>query len=49
MKNKLSKEDKKQKKTIMKYNSIPDFITLDKETAIKLVRILKREISKIQD
>ena len=33
----------------MKYNEISDYITLDKETAIKLVRVLKREISKIQD
>lgn len=33
----------------MNYNQFPDFITLDKATAIKLVRVLKREISKIQE
>ena len=30
------------------YNEITDWITLDKATAIKLVRVLKAEISKIQ-
>lgn len=32
----------------MGYNNIPDWITLDKDTAIKLSRVLKSEISKIQ-
>lgn len=32
----------------MGYNEITDWITLDKATAIKLVRVLKAEISKIQ-
>jgi hypothetical protein len=31
-----------------KFNSVPDFICLDKATAIKLSRVLKSEISKIQ-
>jgi|AntAceMinimDraft_16_1070373.scaffolds.fasta_scaffold49027_1 plastocyanin domain-containing protein len=30
------------------YNEIPDWICLDKETAIKLTRVLKSEISKIK-
>lgn len=29
-------------------NSLPDFICIDKPTAIKLTRVLKAEISKIQ-
>lgn len=29
------------------FNSLPDFICLDKATAIKLTRVLKAEISKI--
>lgn len=32
----------------MDYNQISDWITLDKDTAIKLSRVLKSEISKIQ-
>lgn len=32
----------------MNYNQTPDWITLDKDTAIKLTRVLKSEISKIQ-
>lgn len=32
----------------MGYNQCPDWITLDKNTAIKLSRVLKAEISKIQ-
>ena len=31
-----------------KYNSLPDFICLDRSTAIKLSRVLKAEISKIK-
>ena len=32
----------------MKYNQVNDWITLDRATAIKLSRVLKAEISKIQ-
>ena len=31
----------------MGYNEIPDWICLDRETAIKLTRVLKAEISKL--
>lgn len=32
----------------MKYNQLPDWITLDRPTAIKLSKVLKAEISKIK-
>jgi hypothetical protein len=32
----------------MHFNQVPDWITLDKATAIKLSRVLKSEISKIE-